>query len=824
MKTKLLIVSLFFAAFALNSCFLSPNEGNGRIVIDNNDKNFGGRIVKADETIELNRSSESLGKVTMVSVPQDFRLILRAEVNPPEYEGFTLRASHIAINDGMAYVSYNREGPDYLGGIEIFDVSDIDNPALVSQAIFTDTDISTVTYDNNKLYLSGATNTDINLELTSPAIIERVNLNLLGELTDNTTQIDISSYVGTGVGVYEDFILATSGSEGDLVMLDRNSLDVLSTSPISDARYVAVSDEYIAVLSASPATLHVITISDPTTINTYVIGGETISESKSTVAIDGDLAYVTLNDGGLKVINIANGSVLYEMERPTTPVGEDELDYVTNGVSINNDLIFIANGAAGVFVGSKYNGSDIEIYGTVDLNSSTNFVEGKDDIIFVATGFGGFKILEVQRTAFEDSPVIASEGAANFAYKYGGVRYKSFANTGSKEHYLGMDDLGIASNRVETNYTWTSPGEHTFTFEYDPQTYTLSSNIDSNASVLNYVSIAPEEILNTLQIDVVGRSDNASISLKNLVVDGYELGTFDGDGWKTWKFTNFDVSDGFVVSGIIDIEGVFESSDELDKINLLLGYVDPTAPEIDDSEDEDSTVTTITQVESGSIFIEKYAHARYTSFKNTNSNEHFLGKGDLSVEENRVEGAFEWLNPGEHSIRIVYDPLEHTITSQIDSNGSELTYDLETFPINRLNTIQIDVAERSNKVTVNLKDLTIDGILVGDFEGDGWKSYSLTGMNFDDGIVLTATLEVSGNFSSTHDKDLVDITFGHASGLNESDEIQEWQASGQTYYIGDKVSYNDQVYECLQTHTNYGDMNWAPGVALSLWALVENED
>ena len=48
----------------------------------------------------------------------------------------------------------------------------------------------------------------------------------------------------------------------------------------------------------------------------------------------------------------------------------------------------------------------------------------------------------------------------------------------------------------------------------------------------------------------------------------------------------------------------------------------------------------------------------------------------------------------------------------------------------------------------------------------------------------------------------------------------DWDANGY-YTIGDLVTHNGQVWECLQTHQCYGDPNWAPGVAPSLWALAE---
>lgn len=627
MKTKLFIFLLLTLSVIVSSCnFFEGNDGNGRIIVNNNDNNFEGRVVTSDEEIELDSLKGTLGKTTMVSVPQDFRLILRAEVNPPIYNGFTLRASHVTINDDMAYVTYNREGEEYLGGVEIFDISDIEHPVLVSQAIFTDTDISSVAYSSNKLYLAGAINPYLNTEYKSPAVLERMNLNLKGELTSNTEIFDVSSYVATDIFVYEDMLLATTGSEGDLLFFDKNKMDSLGSYPVHDARNVALSDDYFVFLSASPAILHVVQNSDPSTIKTYPIAGETIPESKSTLAIDGEFAFIALNDAGLKVIRLSDGSLVQEIPCPQAPEGADDNDYVTNGVSINEDLVFIANGAAGVYVGRKYDEKDIEIYGSAEFNSSTNFVVSKNDIVFVATGYGGFKILEIQRAGFGGSELETTHGSADFKSKYAAVRFKSFANTDRKEHYLGIDDIARNNNRSENDYTWEVPGEYFVAFSYEPQTHLLSSNINGSESNLTYQASAPIDEINALQLDVIGQTSDATVIFKNVFVNGTAVGSFEGNGWKTWTITGFDVSKGFKIYGILELSGDFKSSNENDKLNIILGHIDK--------------------------------------------------------------------------------------------------------------------------------------------------------------------------------------------------DTQEWESSGKTYYIGDKVTYNDKIYVCLQTHTTYGDLNWAPGIAHSLWDLV----
>lgn len=396
MKTKLSLITILTLLLIMNSCELFNNGSkDGRIIINNNASKLSSRVEIKDEQMPLNGlDGTTLGKAS-VEDSSSFVLVLRAEVAAPVYNGLDLRASHVTIENGYAYVTYNREGEDYLGGIEVFDVSDISNPQLVSQAIITDTDISAVVYKDGALYLAEAVNTLENDNFNTPAVLEKMILDN-GLLSSNTIQRDLSSYVATDVNVGFNKIFVTTGSDGHVFVIEPNTLGIDTLFALNDARSIDINNDKVAVLSASPFMLSLYDYLNDT-FSTTSVGGMTIPESKSEVKLDGDYAYVTLNDGGLKVIDITTGNIVDQIARPETAIGGADIDYVTNSVSINEELILIANGAAGVWVGSKYDGDPIEIYGSMEFQSSTNFVEGKDDVIFVATGFGGFRILEVQR-------------------------------------------------------------------------------------------------------------------------------------------------------------------------------------------------------------------------------------------------------------------------------------------------------------------------------------------------------------------------------------------------------------------------------------------
>ena len=53
------------------------------------------------------------------------------------------------------------------------------------------------------------------------------------------------------------------------------------------------------------------------------------------------------------------------------------------------------------------------------------------------------------------------------------------------------------------------------------------------------------------------------------MLDGFDLGDFDSEGWKNWTVSDFDFSQGFTVSGDLVVSGWTGS--EIDKLQLVVG-------------------------------------------------------------------------------------------------------------------------------------------------------------------------------------------------------------------------------------------------------------
>lgn len=374
----------------------------GNLLINNNPARLAARITYKNETVPIvDKETSSLLKSGSVfpeiDLTKNYAFKLKAEVDPPVYGNKTLQATHVTIKDNYAFVTYNTRGPEWLGGIEIFDVSDLKNPVIISSAILPNTDVSAVDYEDGKIYVVGATGDFEELGFVSPAFMEVISLDATMAFEKVDTIIDISSYAGTDIKVAAGHIFATSGSTGGLTVFDEG-FEKAGTMEISDARSVDANSDHLYVLKGQDGQVNVFGLSDASPAGSYSVGGATIPESKSEIAVSDEYIFAALNEGGLSVLNL-DGSIKQRLPKPATPSGALDENHVTNSVSLNGDLVLIGNGESGIYVGGLIAEKNDTLWMlgamTFGESQSVNFVESKDSVIFVATGLGGLKILAI---------------------------------------------------------------------------------------------------------------------------------------------------------------------------------------------------------------------------------------------------------------------------------------------------------------------------------------------------------------------------------------------------------------------------------------------
>jgi|GEM_PF-561955 len=427
-KAVLFSVLVAFSLLLFVGCEKDPIEtsrDDERMIINNDPSSLDRRVTIASSdhilpiySVEAPSGDLKTKSLKDKSVSSNYVLKLRAEVDPPTHEGSTLQASHIKIVGDYAYVTYNTQGEEYLGGVDIFDISDISDPKLISGATFPKKDVSSIDVDRKGeagkehfVYLVGAEDMEANEELNSPALIERYLLNEANQFkhVDDPRQMsDLESYAGTDVRYFNNNIFATSGSAGGLAVFGTGlGEDAYFGYPY--ARSVDADEEKLVLFCGMGEGLYVFDKDSymdegysPRHIET---GGANIPVSKSMVRISDQLAFVAMGDEGMKMFDIGSGDELDYIPRPEVPEnGEyDEDDFVTNGVSVNtsdymdSDIILVANGAAGVYVAQLTEDNEIALVGSMkfEAGSSANFVEAHDNKVFVATGKGGLKVVEI---------------------------------------------------------------------------------------------------------------------------------------------------------------------------------------------------------------------------------------------------------------------------------------------------------------------------------------------------------------------------------------------------------------------------------------------
>ncbi len=398
------VILLVTAAVGCSDGF-GPNP-DGRLLINNNEAELNLRV----HTVAGTRLALTVDRLPdFASAPQaSYELILRAEVDPPVLNGVTLQATHMAFSYPKAFVAYNVQGPARMGGVDVFFVPKEDDVQLWSQGLFSDTDVSSIDYgDGDVLYLATGTSSD---GFTTPAALEEIQLDDKN-LTDQVRRVDLPSFAGTGVRVVNDRVYVTSGTGGNpvggLSVFDRSSLDLVYFDEFADARSVDSWEETVVAMAGSSAKVRVYnTVPDLQAV--HEVGGANIPESKSTILVVNNLVLVAAGDEGLKVVSRSDGTVLQVIPPPVVDGVAPEMS-VTNGIAFHRDLVFVANGGAGLFVyqavGELYEldavNPQLTLMGQVQFpnGGSANFVWCFADALYVANGAGGLNIVELRHTS-----------------------------------------------------------------------------------------------------------------------------------------------------------------------------------------------------------------------------------------------------------------------------------------------------------------------------------------------------------------------------------------------------------------------------------------
>ena len=395
------------------------NQANDRISIINNTGALASRVTYLNDSIPLDTVGVGYSApAPLGSAPIDrssaasqgsFNLSLKAEVTPPSIGGQMLQATSVAIVGNLAVVSYNMVGNPYLGAVDVIDITNKNQPVLRSEALFQNTDVSAVTTSGTNIYLAEATG---DTGFAAPAVVEVIHLVGNQLVLTGNQRVGLSSFAGTSVATGTR-VYATSGDAGSLFMLDPVSFAVTSSIPLHDARWVAVGGGKVAVVQGTPGRLSVYNESNMSVVGSWTFAGAGVAQAKSQGLLVGGKAFIAAGDSGVQVLSASTGTKVGAVARPNPDsLGLSPAVVVTNSVAIDQDLMFISNGEAGVYLaqGSQiFSSTGPEVQQTITMRGKLRFGSlqsvnhvaysaggpGQPGLLIVAAGLGGLKIVQV---------------------------------------------------------------------------------------------------------------------------------------------------------------------------------------------------------------------------------------------------------------------------------------------------------------------------------------------------------------------------------------------------------------------------------------------
>ena len=143
-------------------------------------------------------------------------------------------------------------------------------------------------------------------------------------------------------------------------------------------------------------------------LNTFAFPGADMPESTSTADIAGGKAFIAAGPQGVQIMCLDDGQIVGSVPRPDpAALGLDPSVVVTNAVAVDDDLIFISNGEAGVYVAAGAQNffetgcaepQEITVLGRLRFDDlqSANHVAFRNKYLFVAAGLGGVKVVRVE--------------------------------------------------------------------------------------------------------------------------------------------------------------------------------------------------------------------------------------------------------------------------------------------------------------------------------------------------------------------------------------------------------------------------------------------
>ena len=418
-------ILLLFAACTLDN----PPDASGRMSYLDEELNL---VDIADASTYSRTSPGESRAIATKGAPAPGGAVIKlvAEVSPPEDEqGYELQASHVALtsNGKYAIVSYMLREDPASGALDIFNISNPSKPTLLTTTLFPDFDIAAVIEEGGTLFLAGQT-PDQSDEGKSARVVS-LSFSAAGAV-DLTSQksVQLPGYFATDLVRQNGLLFVTTGTYS----LNQPSAGLYALNPATlatsgnvtggypDARSVAADGSDMAVFEAqysNPAAGCSLDIYDngdlasaPSFIDLSSYPATAEAKAKLTYFPSAKLYLVATNRSGVAIVDAQAKSLKAGIPAPSLAASLVPLENQTsNAVSMGNaggkDIVLIANGEAGLWVGdgdlikSQTSRTTASVNGSIRFGAgeSVNFVASKNTFAVAAVGTGGLKMITITK-------------------------------------------------------------------------------------------------------------------------------------------------------------------------------------------------------------------------------------------------------------------------------------------------------------------------------------------------------------------------------------------------------------------------------------------
>ncbi len=186
----------------------------------------------------------------------------------------------------------------------------------------------------------------------------------------------------------------TSGKDGSITVYDTKDLDIKKEEAFADLRSLAFDNNKVALLDA---TMGIRVLDDNLKLKKEIpIDTDFGLYTKRSIDFIGDKIIVAEGSKGAGVYSYDSGALLQYIPIIIDPNEAPIGDIVNNAVAINEDMVLMANGGAGLSI-SDDEGNTTEPYGVIQLDGSINYVQTVGDYAFAAAGQEGLLIIKLNR-------------------------------------------------------------------------------------------------------------------------------------------------------------------------------------------------------------------------------------------------------------------------------------------------------------------------------------------------------------------------------------------------------------------------------------------